>query len=94
MQVDTLWSRRRILSAGLAAIGARSLAGAPGKSIFRGVSLGVQSRSFQDRPFDEAVAAMAHVGFSVCELSGVHFQPQAPAAEARKCRLSIGTCLC
>jgi sugar phosphate isomerase/epimerase len=90
MRSEILSSRRGILTAGLAALGARSLSGAPGKSIFRGVSLGVQSRSFQDRLFDEAIAAMAHVGFSLCELSGVHFQPQAPAAEARKWRLNIG----
>jgi sugar phosphate isomerase/epimerase len=80
-------SRRQILGASLLGLGLGTLSGAPNKSTFRGVALGVQSRSFQDLPFDGAIAAMVQVGFGFCELSGVHIQPEARAAEVRKWRL-------
>ena len=59
------------------------------RSTFRGVALGVQSYSFRDRPLDEAIAAMAKIGFGACELSGVHLEPRLRAAELRQWRLTV-----
>jgi sugar phosphate isomerase/epimerase len=50
------------------------------------VALGIQSRSFHDRPLDEAIAAMVTIGFGSCEMSGVHIEPK---ADVRKWRLTV-----
>src|SRR5262249_55595731 len=52
------------------------LASASGRSTFRGVALGTQTYSFRDRPLDDAIAAMAQIGFGACEVSGRHVEPQ------------------
>ncbi|HTM51153.1 MAG TPA: sugar phosphate isomerase/epimerase [Bryobacteraceae bacterium] len=78
-------SRRRIL----ALPGALLTASAADRSIFRGVALGTQTYSFRDRPLDEAVAAMAQIGFGVCEVSGRHLEPQnLRGAELRQWRMT------
>ncbi len=86
MQRNRMTSRREILYGSLLGLGV--CAGAARRSTFRGVTVGIQSRSFQDRPLEEAIAAMARIGFDVCEMSGVHLQPEARAAELRKWRLN------
>ena len=58
-------------------------------STFGGVALGIQSRSFKDRPLDEAIAAMSQIGFGTCELSGVHVEPKTPAGGLRQWRLTV-----
>src|SRR5438105_3732276 len=82
-------SRRDILYGSLLALGVRVGAGAATRSTFRGVRIGIQSRSFQDRRLDDAIAAMSGIGFDLCEMSGVHLQPEARAAELRKWRLNV-----
>ena len=42
----------------------------------RGVSLGVQSYSFRDRPIDAAIAAMQQLGLTTCELWQGHVEPR------------------
>ncbi len=59
------------------------------QSTFGGVTVGIQSRSFKDRPLDEAIAAMSQIGFGACELSGVHVEPKAPAGGLRQWRLTV-----
>ena len=75
-------------SALLAATGAL-LAADSRRSTFGGVALGIQSRSFKDRPLDEAIAAMSQIGFGTCELSGVHVEPKTPAGGLRQWRLTV-----
>jgi sugar phosphate isomerase/epimerase len=91
-------SRREMLRAGVFAlnagsalsIAAQSLSAVPFRtSRFRGVALGIQSRSFQDRSLEDAIAAMAGIGFGICEVSGVHLEPRIPSAELRKWRLTV-----
>jgi sugar phosphate isomerase/epimerase len=43
---------------------------------YRGVTLGVQSYSFRDRPLAEAVAAMQQLGLTSCELWHGHVEPR------------------
>jgi sugar phosphate isomerase/epimerase len=59
------------------------------ESTFGGVALGIQSRSFKDRPLDEAIAAISRIGFGTCELSGVHVEPKVPAGGLRQWRLTV-----
>ena len=75
-------------SALLAAPGAL-LAAYSWRSTFGGVALGIQTRSFKDRPLDEAIAAMSQIGFGTCELSGVHVEPKTPAGGLRQWRLTV-----
>ncbi len=66
------------------------LASASGRSTFRGVVLGTQTYSFRDRPLEDAIAAMAQIGFGACEVSGRHVEPEnLRGAELRRWRLTV-----
>jgi len=79
-------TRRSALLAGPGAL----LAAYSRRSTFGGVALGIQTRSFKDRPLDEAIAAMSLIGFGSCELSGTHVEPQTPPAGGlRQWRLTV-----
>jgi sugar phosphate isomerase/epimerase len=43
---------------------------------YKGVTLGVQSYSFRDRPLDAAIDAMRTIGLSPCELWQGHLEPR------------------
>jgi sugar phosphate isomerase/epimerase len=43
---------------------------------YKGVTIGVQSYSFRDRPLDEAIEAMRALGLSPCELWQTHLEPR------------------
>jgi len=60
--------------AGAAAVG-RSLAHDRIDSTFGGVTVGVQSYSFRDRPLNEAIKAMKSIGIGSCELWSGHTEP-------------------
>lgn len=73
-----------------------ALAGAAGalvaapklNSTFHGVTIGVQSYSFRDRPLDPAIEAMKEIGFGECELYSGHVEPKGLKGEdLRKWRL-------
>ena len=57
-------------------------------SLIHGVQIGVQSNSFSDRSLDEALVAMAEIGFSECELWQGHVEakPTLGITELRKWR--------
>ncbi len=67
-------SRRDLAKIALGAIPAVRLLAKP-NSMIRGVTIGVQSRSFRDRSVDDALAAMDRVGISECELWEGHAAP-------------------
>lgn len=48
---------------------------------YRGVTLGVQSYSFRDRPLDAAIAAMQQLGLTSCELWQGHLEPRGVSRE-------------
>ena len=75
---------RIALGSGVAA----HLAAAPKiDSTVRGVTIGVQSYSFRDRPLDDAIKAMQEIGLGECELSQGHVEPaRIPREELRKWR--------
>lgn len=50
-------------------------------STYRGVTLGVQSYSFRDRPIDAAIDAMQQIGLTTCELWQGHVEPRATSRE-------------
>jgi sugar phosphate isomerase/epimerase len=68
-------SRRSFLKTALGSGPASRLLFARSSSIVRGVTLGVQSYSFRDRPLDQAIRDMGQIGFSVCELWQEHIEP-------------------
>jgi sugar phosphate isomerase/epimerase len=72
------WLRR--VSTGLVLSAAVPVGAATGGqasgSTSRGVTLGVQSYSFRDRSIDAAIAAMAQIGLSSCELWQGHVEPR------------------
>ena len=45
-------------------------------SMVDGVQLGVQSYSFRDRDFEQAIKAIVEVGINSCELWSGHLEPQ------------------
>jgi hypothetical protein len=57
-------------------------------SVVNGVQIGVQSYSFRDRSFEEAIQAIVDVGINSCELWQGHLEPKGLGGEAlRKWRL-------
>ena len=82
-------SRRELMYGSFAGLGIAAGARAAKRSTFRGVTIGIQSRSFQGRPLDDAITAMSGIGFDICEMSGVHLQPEARGAELQKWRLNV-----
>lgn len=81
---------RHVLAGSAVAVAAarRASAGeqAP-RGVHRGVTLGVQSYSFRDRPLDAAIAGMQQVGLASCELWQGHVEPRnVPRDEMRRWR--------
>ena len=81
-------TRRLFQQAALAAVAAPLFSAKP-DSIVDGVQLGVQSYSFRDRPLDQAIAAMAEVGLSECELYQGHVEPKLRGAELTEWRRTV-----
>ena len=48
---------------------------------YKGVTLGVQSYSFRDRPLDAALAGMTTIGLNSCELWQGHIEPRGVSRE-------------
>ncbi|MFB3830043.1 MAG: sugar phosphate isomerase/epimerase family protein [Bryobacteraceae bacterium] len=44
-------------------------------SAFNGVTVGVHSYSFRDRPLDRAIEALVELGVGECDLGGIHIEP-------------------
>ena len=71
--------RRREFLAGAVAVAAPKL-----QSVFNGVTVGVHSYSFRDRPLDRAIEAMLQLGVAECDLGGIHIEP--PRSDQQKLR--------
>jgi len=69
-----MYSRRDLAKIALGALSAGRLLAKPSSTI-RGVTIGVQSRSFRDRTLEEALAAMVQAGIGSCELWEGHVAP-------------------
>jgi sugar phosphate isomerase/epimerase len=52
-----------------------------GLAPYKGVTIGVQSYSFRDRPLDAAIEAMRTIGLSPCELWQGHVEPRGVSRE-------------
>src|SRR4029453_18036398 len=58
-------------------------------SLVNGVQIGIQSYSFRDRSFDEAINAIVEAGINSCELWQGHLEPKDVKGEAlRRWRLT------
>ena len=61
-----------------------------GRAPYKGVTVGVQSYSFRDRPLDAAIDAMKTIALSPCELWQGHLEPRnAPREEVRRWRETV-----
>ena len=61
-----------------------------GAQVYRGVTLGVQSYSFRDRPLAAAIEAMRTIGLTSCELWQGHVEPRGVSRdELRKWRETV-----
>jgi sugar phosphate isomerase/epimerase len=69
-------SRRDLAKMALGALPGVGLLAKP-NSVVRGVTIGVYTYSFRDRPLDAALEAIADIGISSCELWEGHMVPQA-----------------
>ena len=70
--------------------GTSAPAASSGRATVRGVTLGVQSYSFRDRPLDGAIAAMQQLGLGHCELWQGHVEPRKVSREEmRKWRETV-----
>lgn len=58
-------------------------------STFHGVTIGVQSYSFRDRPLDAATAAMKEIGLGSVELWSGHIEPRFQDIEQSKRRAAL-----
>jgi sugar phosphate isomerase/epimerase len=77
-----------VASSALSASARHVLAQRAESSVFHGVQIGVQSYSFRDRSFDEAVKSIVQVGINSCELWQGHLEPRDLQTDAlRKWRL-------
>jgi sugar phosphate isomerase/epimerase len=79
---------RRQFLAGALAIAAPKL-----NSVFGGVTVGVHTYSFRDRPLDRAIDALVDLGVGECDLGGIHIEPPRGGAgnaeRLRAFRLSV-----
>jgi sugar phosphate isomerase/epimerase len=82
-----MWTRRGFSATALGFVGA-ALAAA--KSKFDGVEIGVQTYSFREMSLDQALAAMANIGFDQCELFWGNTAPSGLSREGlRQWRLTV-----
>lgn len=54
-----------------------------------GVTIGIQTYSFRDRPLDHAIADMREIGFTRCELYFKRVEPDLPREHLRKWPTSV-----
>jgi sugar phosphate isomerase/epimerase len=67
---------------GAATLGASIASAAKINSTVHGVTIGIQSYSFRDRPLDAAIEAMKECGVGLCELYQGHIEPKGKDALA------------
>jgi len=75
-------TRRDVLKLAAGGIGVPRLLFSKPNSVVRGVVIGVQSYSFRDRQLAPAIAAMASLGMSSCELWQGHIEPEKASRKA------------
>ncbi len=61
--------RRQFLAGALATAAPRL------NSVFNGVTVGIHTYSFRDRPLDRAMDALVELGVGECDLGGIHIEP-------------------
>jgi sugar phosphate isomerase/epimerase len=71
---DCMYSRRDLAKIALGALPAARLLAKP-NSVYHGVTMGVQSYSLRERSLEDALKALAEIGFSYCELWEGHVAP-------------------